>query len=98
MALDVDWVLPGHGEPFQDVNALLERLFGFYAKRQEKLLSAMASGADTGYALAQALFGPHEGPRLYLTLSEVYGNLEVMEDEGRVQSSEEGGIQRWAEV
>jgi glyoxylase-like metal-dependent hydrolase (beta-lactamase superfamily II) len=98
MALDVDWVLPGHGQPFQDVHPLLERLFGFYARRQEKLLAAMASGVDTPYAFAQALFGPHEGPRLYLTLSEVYGNLEVMEDEGRVRWSEVDGIQRWAPV
>ena len=96
MGLDVDWVLPGHGEPFQGVRPLLERLFGFYAKRQEKLLAALASGTDTAFGLAQALFGPHDGPRLYLTLSEVYGNLEVMEDEGRVRWSEAGGIQRWA--
>ena len=98
MALDVDWVLPGHGEPFQDVRPLLERLFGFYAKRQQKLLAAMATGADTPFALAQALFGPHDGPRLYLTLSEVYGNLEVMEDDGRVRASEVGGLQRWAQA
>lgn len=96
MALEVDWVLPGHGEPFQDVRPLLERLFGFYARRQEKLLAALEAGADTPFAMTQALFGPHEGPRLYLTLSEVVGNLEVMEDEGRVRSSEVDGLERWA--
>jgi glyoxylase-like metal-dependent hydrolase (beta-lactamase superfamily II) len=96
MALDVEWVLPGHGEPFGDVRPLLERLFGFYARRQEKLLAAMATGSDTAYALSQALFGPHEAPRLYLTLSEVLGNLEVMEDEGRVRSSDVDGLRRWA--
>jgi glyoxylase-like metal-dependent hydrolase (beta-lactamase superfamily II) len=96
MALEVDWVLPGHGEPFQGVRPLLERLFGFYARRQEKLLSALEAGADTAFAMTQVLFGPHEGPRLYLTLSEVVGNLEVMEDEGRVQTSEVDGLVRWA--
>ncbi len=96
MALDVDWVLPGHGEPFQDVRALLERLFGFYARRQDKLLEAMDGGADTAFAFTQALFGPHDGPRLYLTLSEVVGNLEVMEDEGRVQRRDVEGLERWA--
>ena len=96
MALDVDWVLPGHGEPFQDVRRLLERLFGFYARRQEKLLAAMATGADSAYAMTQALFGAHAGPRLYLTLSEVVGNLEVLEDAGRVHRSETAGVERWA--
>jgi glyoxylase-like metal-dependent hydrolase (beta-lactamase superfamily II) len=95
MALDVDWVLPGHGEPFQDVRPLLERLFGFYARRQEKLLAAIDAAADTAYALTQALFGAHEGPRLYLTLSEVVGNLEVMEEDGRVRRGEVNGVERW---
>jgi len=95
MELPVEWVLPGHGEPFQDVRPLLERLFGFYARRQDKLLAAMDSGVDTAYALTQSLFGPHDGPRLYLTLSEVVGNLEVMEDAGRVQRGEAGGLERW---
>ncbi|MGO9830274.1 MAG: MBL fold metallo-hydrolase [Myxococcaceae bacterium] len=96
LALEVDTVLPGHGAPFQDVRPLLERLFGFYVRRQEKLLTAMAAGADTTFALTQALFGVHDGPRLYLTISEVVGNLEVLEDEGRVKRGEAGGLERWA--
>jgi len=96
MALPVQWVLPGHGEPFQDVRPLLERLLGFYARRQDKLLAALDSGADTVYALTQSLFGTHDGPRLYLTVSEVVGNLEVMEDAGRVRRGEGDGLERWA--
>ncbi len=95
MALDVDWVLPGHGEPFQEVRPLLERLFGFYARRQDKLLAAMDMGADTAFAFTQSLFGTHGGARLYLTLSEVVGNLEVMEDEGRIRRRDVDGIERW---
>jgi hypothetical protein len=56
----------------------------------------MDGGADTAFAFTQALFGPHDGPRLYLTLSEVVGNLEVMEDEGRVQRRDVEGLERWA--
>jgi len=96
MALGVDWVLPGHGDPFQGLVPLLERLFGFYARRQERLFAVLEAGAETAYALTQALFGPHEGPRLYLTLSEVVGNLEVMEEDGRVRRSEAGGVEVWA--
>ena len=42
------------------------------------------------------LFGPQEGPRLYLTLSEVVGNLEVLEDASRVRRLEDGPVERWA--
>ncbi len=96
LTLDVDWVLPGHGEPFQNLRPLLERLFGFYARRQDKVLAALATGPATSYALTQAVFGEHEGPRLFLTLSEVVGNPEVMEEDGRVRRSEGDGLERWA--
>jgi glyoxylase-like metal-dependent hydrolase (beta-lactamase superfamily II) len=98
MALGADWVLPGHGEPFQGLVPLLERLFGFYARRQDRLLAALETGANTPYAMTQVLFGPHEGPRLYLTLSEVVGNLEVMEEDGRVRRTEAGGVEHWVKA
>jgi glyoxylase-like metal-dependent hydrolase (beta-lactamase superfamily II) len=95
-ALDVDWVLPGHGAPFQEHRTLIERLFGFYRRRQEKLLSAMGSGPRTAVELSEAVFGPQEGGRLYLTLSEVIGNLEVLEDEDAVKRLAEDAGDRWA--
>jgi hypothetical protein len=45
--------------------------------------------------LSDALFGPQQGPRLYLTLSEVVGNLEVLEDAGRVRRLADGPVERW---
>jgi len=97
-ALDVDWVLPGHGAPFQEHRALIDRLFGLYRRRQEKLLAALGNGPSTAFELSEAIFGAQEGARLYLTLSEVIGNLEVMEDEKRVRRAEVDDLERWAAV
>lgn len=95
-ALDVEWVLPGHGAPFQGHRAAIDSLLKFYARRQEKLLETLGSGPRTPVELSSALFGPQDGARLYLTLSEVVGNLEVLEDEGRVRRAPDGPVDRWA--
>ena len=97
-ALDVEWVLPGHGAPFQGHRAAIDSLLRFYLRRQEKLVAALADGPRTAVELSNALFGPQEGARLYLTLSEVVGNLEVLEDAGRVRHLESGPVDRWASV
>ena len=97
-ALDVDWVLPGHGAPFQGHRAAIDSLLRFYERRQEKLLGALSGGPRTPVELSVALFGAQEGPRLYLTLSEVVGNLEVMEDAGRVGRVEDGLLERWTQL
>ena len=65
-------------------------------RRQEKLLETLGSGPRTPVELSNALFGPQEGARLYLTLSEVVGNLEVLEDARRVRRVTDGPIDRWA--
>ena len=95
-ALDVEWVLPGHGAPFQGHRAAIDSLLRFYERRQEKLLGALADGPRTVAELSVALFRPQEGARLYLTLSEVVGNLEVLEDQRRVHRVEDGAVDRWA--
>ena len=95
-ALDVEWVLPGHGPPFQGHRAAIDSLLRFYERRQDKLLTALDAGPRTPVELSEALFGPQEGARLYLTLSEVVGNLEVLEDASRVRRLDDGPVDRWA--
>ncbi len=97
-ALDVEWVLPGHGAPFQGHRAAIDSLLRFYTRRQEKLLDALAAGPRTPVELSEALFGPQAGARLYLTLSEVVGNLEVLEDAARVRRLDDGPVERWAQA
>jgi glyoxylase-like metal-dependent hydrolase (beta-lactamase superfamily II) len=97
-ALDADWVLPGHGPPFQGHRATLDTLDAFYQRRQERLMDALRSGPRTAVELSEVLFGPQEGARLYLTLSEVIGNLEVLEEAVRVRAEDDGAVARWRAV
>jgi glyoxylase-like metal-dependent hydrolase (beta-lactamase superfamily II) len=83
-AMELDWLLPGHGEPFQNHRALLDSLFRFYDRRQEKLARALAGGPKTAYGLIADLFSEAGVMQMFLMLSEVVGNLEVLEDQGRV--------------
>lgn len=95
-ALELDCLLPGHGPAFRGHRELLESLFGFYAKRQEKLLERVKQSPATVFELLAAIFPRFVPGRLYLMLSEVLGNLEVMETQGRVLRLDDGPAFRFA--
>ena len=91
-ALPVELVAPGHAEPFSGHVELIDRLLGFYDKRQAKLVELLAAqGPRTPAELTPQIFPRAREHQLYLTLSEVMGNLEVLEEEGRVVRSERNG-------
>jgi glyoxylase-like metal-dependent hydrolase (beta-lactamase superfamily II) len=82
--LDIDLVLPGHATPFSDWRLVIESLHGFYRRRQEKILEILEGGPRTAYEIKRELFPPADGFGVILTISEVLGNLEVMEQRGEV--------------
>lgn len=84
-------IAPGHGEPFAGHVEIIDRLLAFYDKRQARILELLDGGPQTPAQLAPRVF-PHAKPtQLYLTLSEVMGNLEVLEEQGRVGREDGGG-------
>ena len=86
MAMDIDCVLPGHGEAFKGHRALLESLLSFYAARQARLLKRLEEkGPLTVFELIGAVFPRIDVGRMYLMLSEVMGNVEVLEASGKVK-------------
>ena len=95
-AMDLDCVLPGHGEGFKNHRPLLDGLFEFYLRRQEKLLKKLAEAPATVSQLVSVVFPRADPGRLYLMLSEVLGNLEVLEDEGKIRRIEDVDVFRFA--
>ena len=84
-------VAPGHGEPFTGHAEVIDRLLAFYEKRQARILDLLADGPQTPAQLVPRV-SPHARPaQLYLMLSEVMGNLEVLEDLRRVRREERKG-------
>jgi glyoxylase-like metal-dependent hydrolase (beta-lactamase superfamily II) len=77
-ALDLDVVLPGHGDPFEDHRRLIDRLDRFHQTRQH-------------HDLARQLFPELQQMELFLSVSEMVGHLEVLEGEGKIRREQDGG-------
>ncbi len=83
-SLDINLVLPGHGTPFNNYLEIINSLYDFYRRRQEKLLDALNAVPLTVYEAMGKLFESGQGIELFLMLSETLGNLECLEDAGRI--------------
>ena len=96
---DVDeYYDPGHAEPFSGHAGIVDRLLLFYEKRQQRILELLGAGPLTPAELAPKVFPHARDHQLYLTLSEVMGNLEVLEAQRRIARSERDGRIRFEAV
>jgi glyoxylase-like metal-dependent hydrolase (beta-lactamase superfamily II) len=84
-ALDLEWILPGHGPPFTGHRGVIDSLRVFYERRQGKLLRTLAPAPLTAYELVSRVFHRAGAGELFLMLSEIVGNLEVLEARGAVE-------------
>jgi glyoxylase-like metal-dependent hydrolase (beta-lactamase superfamily II) len=90
--MEVELVLPGHGEPITDHRALIDDRFALHRRRADKLHRLVAERPRTAYQLAQALWGNIAVTQAYLTLSEVLGHTDILINEGRVRETEKDGV------
>lgn len=94
-ALPVDLVLPGHGTPFTEPRRTIDQLCAFYDRRQGRLLGALRDGPRTAMELVRELFPRSHRSEVFLTLSEIVGNLEILEDRGLVARLPAEPLYRW---
>ncbi|WP_050725812.1 MBL fold metallo-hydrolase [Vulgatibacter incomptus] len=94
-ALELDWVVPGHGACFVDHRRVIDGLEGFYARRQEKILSLIPAGGATPVELVLSLFPRATGLDTYLVIGEILGNLDLLEADSRVGAIERHGELRY---
>jgi glyoxylase-like metal-dependent hydrolase (beta-lactamase superfamily II) len=92
--MDVDVVLPGHGEPFADHAGLVAKRRRMHRRRAEKILRATAEPV-TAVDVARTLWRRVPVAQQYLALSEVLGHLDLLLGEGRVEPIEADGTIRW---
>lgn len=85
-------VLPGHGDPITDHVALIDERLAKTERRKEKIFTLIAEHPRTGHAIAQNLWGNVAVTQAYLTLSEVIGHVDLLEDEGRVRETVADGV------
>ncbi len=93
--MDLDLVLPGHGDPITDHRPLIDERFALHRRRAEKLHRLIAERPRSAYELAQSLWGNIAVTQAFLTLSEVLGHTDILLGEDRVREVEDGGVVRF---
>lgn len=94
--LDPAVVLPGHGPAFHDVAALVATMRSHHERRASEVLDLVRSlGAPSAYELSTAMFRDLAGFGIMLGVSEAVGHIDLLMDEGVVQSSLDGDVVRY---
>jgi glyoxylase-like metal-dependent hydrolase (beta-lactamase superfamily II) len=83
--MDVELVLPGHGDPITDHHALIDRRFALHRRRAAKIHRLIAEQPRTTYAIARALWGNIAVTQAPLTVSEVLGHIDLLTNNGRLR-------------
>jgi glyoxylase-like metal-dependent hydrolase (beta-lactamase superfamily II) len=81
-AQPLDWVFPGHGDPFQGHRDVIERRLEALEPRTQSVLGHLRKGGPlTARQIAKAIW-PRRDDAVYLTLSVVLGHLDLLKDRG----------------
>jgi glyoxylase-like metal-dependent hydrolase (beta-lactamase superfamily II) len=88
--MDIDVVLPGHGDPVTDHRDLIDARQRMHRKRADKIHGLIVERPRSAYELAQAMWGNVAVTQAFLTLSEVLGHTDVLIRDGRVAEEEDG--------
>lgn len=92
-AMPASLVLSGHGEPIGDHVTLIDERFALTEKRMEKIYAMLAAGGtQTAHNLARGNWGNIAVTQAFLTLSEILGSLDILENAGRVRQFEADGV------
>ena len=90
--MDVELVLPGHGDPVTHHRGLIDERFALHRRRADKIERLLAERPRTAYEVATALWGNIAVTQAYLTLSEVLGHVDLLLNDGRVREIKRGGL------
>jgi glyoxylase-like metal-dependent hydrolase (beta-lactamase superfamily II) len=94
--MDLELVLPGHGQPITDHAGLIDERFRMHARRAEKIHRMIEGQPRTAHEIAHELWGNVAVTQAYLTLSEVLGHVDLLLRDGRVQEREQDGVVSFA--
>ena len=93
--MDVELVLPGHGDPVTDHRKLIDERFALHRRRADKIERLLAERPRTAYEVATALWGNIAVTQAYLTLSEVLGHVDLLLNDGRVRELRSDGMSKF---
>ncbi|HEX3031102.1 MAG TPA: MBL fold metallo-hydrolase, partial [Bacillota bacterium] len=83
--LQVEQVFPGHGQPFSQISQVIQGFWAHHSKRQQRVLDCLTSKPQTPYQITSLLYPEAKELNLFLTLSKVWGHLDVLADRKRIR-------------
>lgn len=90
-ALPVRRILPGHGEPVDDPQRLLDRFEAHHERRAAAVRRLLGEQPDTAYGIARRLFPRIGALQLAQATTEVIGHLDVLYGAGEATREESSG-------
>ena len=97
--VDADVGYAGHGERIVELDKRVEEILDHHHSRKERIAEVIEiMGPITAYAIMQELFPDLPATEVVPGMSEVIGHLDLLEDGGRVESTERDGIRQYAQL
>lgn len=91
-ALPVRLALPGHGPAIDDHRSIIRQRWEHNRERQERILALIDGRPSTAYEVCSRLFPRLSPGEMFLGISETYGHLEVLVEDGRLVAREQDGL------
>ena len=96
--LDVDLLLPGHGEEVYDSKGLIQKITRHHQERMNYVLSSLSQREKSPYEIAMDLFPGVPPFEIFLGISEAVGHLEILKEERKVRVEEKQGKDYYSSV
>ncbi len=94
--LEVDLILPAHGEPFRGHRAWIEQTKTHHRARCDEILALIEQSPRSAHVLVGEMWRRKLSPiNHHFAIFEVLAHLEYMQRQGRVRSSEQNGVLAW---
>jgi glyoxylase-like metal-dependent hydrolase (beta-lactamase superfamily II) len=90
--MPLDLMLSGHGDPITDHAGLIDSRMAAEERRLNKIERIIAERPRTAHAIAEEIWGNVAVTQAYLTLSEVIGHTDILQDQGRVVERDQDGL------
>jgi glyoxylase-like metal-dependent hydrolase (beta-lactamase superfamily II) len=90
--MEINVVLPGHGQPAHNHRALIARQRAHCEKRRRQILGALDNEKKTAYQIWETLYPTLHPIDLFLGISNIVSYLDVLQKEGKATGREVNGL------
>jgi glyoxylase-like metal-dependent hydrolase (beta-lactamase superfamily II) len=94
--LDIDLILPSHGEPFSGHRAWISETVGHHQERCDEILNLLVESPRTAHQLVGQMWRRELSPiNHHFAIFEVLAHLEHLKRQGKVRHRSENGALEW---